>query len=355
MTVLAGSDLVKRQEPQFSESQARSRGMIPRRPVVFALAAMFDKATYRAADSHKPKRNSALGSHILSDTATVDGSQDNSDSAYDLAINRFISPKPMLGPVQNPTSPGLIVCVSLVPLPLGRYSMWLQGKPVTLPYIPSFRTNVIDVGSEPSCWIGTPFDYVHYHVPEAAFSDVAEDFQVGSVAGWRFSLNQEDLVVAQLTRSILPWTGDGGWPCTLVRDQFSVLLAAHVLQTYAALRKTATPARGGLSPAQKRRAAEMLRANLDGQVRLSDLAQECGLSVSHFARSFKTSFGLSAHQWLIQRRVENARDLLSESELSLERIAKRSGFANQAAFTRTFQKITGEAPGRWRRRQRAGF
>ena len=97
------------------------------------------------------------------------------------------------------------------------------------------------------------------------------------------------------------------------------------------------------------RATELLSENLSGRIRLSELAAECDLSISHFARSFKASFGVSAHRWLVQRRIERAQELLIETYDSLADIADQAGFSDQAAFTRTFHQIVGVSPGRWRR------
>jgi AraC-like DNA-binding protein len=88
---------------------------------------------------------------------------------------------------------------------------------------------------------------------------------------------------------------------------------------------------------------------MHGRIRLSEIARECGLSVSHFARSFKASFGTSTHQWLIQHRIDHAKELMSQTRLSLIDIAIQSGFNDQAAFTRTFHQLVGVSPGRWRR------
>jgi AraC-like DNA-binding protein len=97
---------------------------------------------------------------------------------------------------------------------------------------------------------------------------------------------------------------------------------------------------------------ELLSEDLSGRIRLSALAAECGLSISHFARSFKASFGVSAHRWLVQRRIERSQELLIETRESLADIADQAGFADQAAFTRTFHQIVGISPGRWRRDHR---
>jgi AraC-like DNA-binding protein len=93
----------------------------------------------------------------------------------------------------------------------------------------------------------------------------------------------------------------------------------------------------------------LLSEHLAGRIRLSQLAQECGLSISHFARSFKASFGVSTHRWLLQRRIERSQALLIETHDSLADVAERAGFSDQAAFTRAFHRIVGISPGRWRR------
>src|SRR4029077_11497473 len=153
----------------------------------------------------------------------------------------------------------------------------------------------------------------------------------------------------QMTKSILPVITARAKPSSLVLDQFQLILGAHLVQKYGGISRIDRVAGGGLAVWQKRRALELLRENLDGNVRLSDLAKECGLSVTHFARSFKAEFGLSSHQWLIHQRIERAKDLLSSTKFSLVDVAAESGFGDQAAFTRTFHRIVGTSPGRWRR------
>ena len=135
----------------------------------------------------------------------------------------------------------------------------------------------------------------------------------------------------------------------LALDHLNLILGAHLLQKYGGLRKPPTVSVGGLGPWQKRRATELLSENLSGRIRLSQVAQECGLSISHFARSFKASFGVSTHRWLVQRRIERSQELLIHTRESLSDIAEQAGFADQAAFTRTFHQIVGVSPGRWRR------
>ncbi len=92
---------------------------------------------------------------------------------------------------------------------------------------------------------------------------------------------------------------------------------------------------------------ELIDSHLDGELRLSYLAEECGLSISHFSRSFKRSFGVPVHRYLIARRVERAKFLLRSSSAPLVEIALESGFSDHAAFSRTFRAVVGTSPMRW--------
>src|SRR5260370_40555435 len=124
----------------------------------------------------------------------------------------------------------------------------------------------------------------------------------------------------------------GSQPPSLLLDQLSLLLGAHLLQRYAGLPKLPEMLRGGLAPWQKRKATEFLSDNLANNIRLRQVAQECELSVSHFARSFKETFGVSAYQWLVQKRLIHAQHLLLRTRITLIAIALQSGFPVSSAF-----------------------
>jgi AraC family transcriptional regulator len=246
--------------------------------------------------------------------------------------------------------PALLVSISLKSLPLHSYQVWVADKLVpTHRSFLRFQSNVIDFDSEPSCWAGKAFDYVHYTMPRVELDDIAADFGFGRVNNYRLSLVEDDLVLAQITRNVLPFIGRSDGLSLLALDQFSLILGAHLLQQYGVLQKAARPSKGGLAPWQKRRASEVLHENVHGRIRLSEIARECGLSVSHFARSFKTSFGISTHQWLIRHRIDHAKQLMRQTSMSLIDIAIQSGFNDQSAFTRTFHQLVGVSPGSWRR------
>lgn len=108
-------------------------------------------------------------------------------------------------------------------------------------------------------------------------------------------------------------------------------------------------ARGGLAPAHKRRLAEYIEHHLDEEISLSTLAELAGLSRFHFSRAFKESFGLPPHRYLTSRRMEKAKDLLAEPEISVTQIGIRLGFSETSSFSTTFHKHMGITPTEYRR------
>ena len=251
-----------------------------------------------------------------------------------------------------PVEAALHLSVAIKPVPLGSYRLEVEGREIDVPYIPEFRTSILDLRSRFSCTLDCGFDYVHYHVPREGLDEIARDHRIKPIETYKFGICEDDLVIAQLTKAILPLATAPVWSSLLAMDQFSLMFGAHLLQTYGGLARLPEVVTRGLAPWQARRAAEVLRSRLDGSVRLSTLAQECGMSVSHFTRSFRATFGVSAHRWLVERRIEMAKDLMLTTSMALVEISLRTGFSDQAAFTRAFQQIVASSPGQWRRDQK---
>lgn len=81
------------------------------------------------------------------------------------------------------------------------------------------------------------------------------------------------------------------------------------------------------------------------------LARVSAVSTAHFARSFKTAFGLPPHRYLLTRRIERATALLRDTDLSITEIALQTGWKSLGSFGRIFHDITGESPGALRARE----
>jgi AraC family transcriptional regulator len=107
--------------------------------------------------------------------------------------------------------------------------------------------------------------------------------------------------------------------------------------------------RGGLAQWQVRLLTKYIDANLNASLSCRVLARLTNLSVSHFARAFKRTFGCSPHVFLVGRRIQRAQGLMLNSNAPLAQIAIECGFADQPHLSRLFLQFTGESPAAWRR------
>jgi len=111
---------------------------------------------------------------------------------------------------------------------------------------------------------------------------------------------------------------------------------------------------GGLATWQVRRIVTFIEQHLNEPIRVMMLSKVAGLSLAHFSRSFKRTFGEPPNAYLTRLRVEQARNLMLLTDASLAEVAHTCGFADQAHFSRRFRQRTGQSPGAWRREHRDG-
>jgi AraC-like DNA-binding protein/PAS domain-containing protein len=112
--------------------------------------------------------------------------------------------------------------------------------------------------------------------------------------------------------------------------------------------------RGGLAPARANRVCEYIDSHLQENIALEVLAGIAQLSVHHFARAFRQTLGIPPHNYIVQRRVERAQQMLRNTELPLSEIAIVAGFTDQSHLARHFRTITGVSPSLARHRFRTG-
>ncbi len=269
------------------------------------------------------------------------------------SIVRVETTGPLSDAVRKSSSvPALLVSIFTRPIAVSDYRLWVDGKIVPTGRIAALRSNVIDLAAEPASWAARGFENIHFHIRRGAIDDAASDLGYERVGAFRLSVAEDDIVLAQIAKSLVASLGRPSRVAPLALDHLELIMGAHIVQRYGATRLRRNVVGKGLAKWQRARATEFLQENLDGTVRLADLARECQLSVGHFARSFKASFGLTCHQWLTERRIERAKELLGLTNSPLADVASHSGFSDQAAFTRTFHRRVGMTPGQWRREHR---
>jgi AraC-like DNA-binding protein len=242
---------------------------------------------------------------------------------------------------------GHIVALQLKAIPF--IEQFFGNKKVSSGSYPIGGVSAIDLQEEPAVLLPNPFDTLVLYVTQAALDEVAYAHRAPRVEQLVWPQGAFDPVVHHLGLTLLSSLERPHSAPKIFLDHVLQAMNCHFVCSYGGMKISTPQFRGGLSSLQMRRATELLEAHLDGKIGLQQIADACELSVSHFARAFKQSFRRPPYKWLMERRVDKARDLMANSRLPLTDIAIRCGFADQSALNRVFKRIHGVAPGIWRR------
>ena len=134
----------------------------------------------------------------------------------------------------------------------------------------------------------------------------------------------------------------------MMQSTASSMVMLHLLQHYTNIHWKPLQIRGGLAPYQLNQMKEYIQSHLDQPLSLEMLAAQINLSEYHFARMFKTSTGLSPHQYVMQQRIEFAAHQLKHTQLSMIDIAIRCGFHSASHFAQQFKARYGITPSAYR-------
>jgi AraC family transcriptional regulator len=151
--------------------------------------------------------------------------------------------------------------------------------------------------------------------------------------------------MAEAWREEIRPRGAGG---RVYAEALATALIVHLSRTYST--NTAEPPLlyGGMNAARLNRVAQYIEEHLAEDISLLTLAQVAGFSVYHFKEVFKTETGKAPHQYLIERRIHRAKEMLLANDMPIVQIALSVGFSSQSHFTLNFRKTTGKTPLRFR-------
>ena len=134
----------------------------------------------------------------------------------------------------------------------------------------------------------------------------------------------------------------------LFADSLAHTLMFHIIKNYTNAVSHTKQFLGGLSGRKLRLVKEFINDNLEQDLTLTEIAQVADLSHFHFARAFRKCVGITPQQYITNRRIEKAKELLAKSDLPIVEIGFQTGFKNQSHFTTLFRKITSLTPKLWR-------
>ena len=229
--------------------------------------------------------------------------------------------------------------------------IWERGKYVMNADVRAGATYLYDLKSDPRYLINKPFHSIFFYLPRSALDGIAEQSRSARVGGLscKPGIGHEDSVIRHIGAALQQGMRRPDETNQLFIDHMMLALTAHVARAYGDRPLGAERLPGSLAPWQARRACEKIESTVGGRVSLAEIAAEFGYSAGHFARAFKISTGLPPHQWLLHRRVDAAKQLMTACDLPLSEVAVLAGFANQSHFTRVFSAVVGTSPATWRR------
>jgi AraC family transcriptional regulator len=135
---------------------------------------------------------------------------------------------------------------------------------------------------------------------------------------------------------------------SLYIDSLTNVLAVRLLRQYSASKPQLAVYEGGLPQRQLQQILEYIDVHFDRDIKLADLAGSIGMSQFHFSHLFKQSIGTSPYQYLLQQRIERAKQLLKQTDRSIVDIALECGFNSHSHLSKQFRQLMGMTPKSYR-------
>jgi AraC family transcriptional regulator len=172
---------------------------------------------------------------------------------------------------------------------------------------------------------------------------VAEELVVGDRLEIMENWTANDSLIQQLGLG-LRFELQRGTLTPLYVDALATVLATHLLRQYSTVRQLALKPSEQLSNVQLAHVVTYIDENLESELSLAELALVANMNLYRFARAFKQTIGLSPHQYVLKQRIERAKILLINTDLTLHAVGYQLGFSSQSHFTTAFRRSTGMTP-----------
>jgi len=196
-----------------------------------------------------------------------------------------------------------------------------------------------------------PLETVHLYVKRDIVDAIAGEFGFGKVE-LEPSLGEIDTLIQALVLEVRRTLCDPDSDTALYTASLAQALGARLAHAYSnrtSGRRAPRETVPSLNRVQLDRVDDYIEANLGSRIELESLAAAGGLSAAWFARRFRTVTGLPPHQYVLRRRIERAKHLLTRTDIPIAQVAFDCGFAHQEHLTRVFKRLTGLTPGAFRR------
>jgi AraC-like DNA-binding protein len=224
---------------------------------------------------------------------------------------------------------------------------WADGKRLPFRRCATSSLQIMPAAVTPRAYFSGPIELLHIYYPHNRLAELAS--VEPSALELRDPNTQFDRDIAATCQHMVREMADRARMSQLHFDSLAISLGVQLIRRWSNANGKPEVLRGGLAPWQLRRVTDFMREHASHDLVLEDLSALVDLSPKHFARAFRQSTGLPPHRWMVNQRIERARELLALGEASIAEIALACGFADQSHFTVAFRKATGVTPGAFRR------
>ncbi|MDE1179892.1 AraC family transcriptional regulator [Paraburkholderia sp.] len=193
------------------------------------------------------------------------------------------------------------------------------------------------------------FDFILIEMSRAFIANTRYERSSAQSGGFSATTGHKDMVLGHFAQVLALTLEHQREASPLFVEQLGVTIGTHIIDQYGGVTSQADGKTRRLSSLQESRAKDMLIGNTQRALSIGEIAAACNLSRSYFIRAFRETTHRTPHRWLLEQRIESARELLKHSDRSLADIAMTCGFSDQSHFSRTFSQIVGTPPGIWRR------
>ena len=194
-------------------------------------------------------------------------------------------------------------------------------------------------------------EVTHLYLSEALMSRIASDLKGKDVSEVQLHdvLRGSDPIVTHVANEITREAMHHSIGGPLYVEALAVQLAVHLLREYASCVCKEPAGSASLSQKQLAQLEEFIDAHLHDAITLEDMARLLGIGVWTFNRYLRRTLGYSGYAFVVEKRIERAKQLLRRGDLALKEIAACCGFSDQAHMTRMFRAKLGVTPGQFRK------
>lgn len=188
-----------------------------------------------------------------------------------------------------------------------------------------------------------PAGFCEIAIPVRAIGDEAQMSRV----------KKRDPLMYQLTESLAKLVGRDDARARLLKDSLAEVLRLHIADTCTVARPRRSagrrPRRDALDPAVRSALVEYLEYSPESEITLEALADIADMSVGRFIKAFAATFQTTPHQFLLDRRIDRAKALLTTTSRTVTEISATTGFSTPNYFATVFRRRVGVSPSVYRK------